>query len=68
MVIDLAFLPESKRLVNMLTGESVATDALRQLPLARVMTDFPAALPAYGKQAGQPNTDPTGESRVKISS
>jgi (1->4)-alpha-D-glucan 1-alpha-D-glucosylmutase len=46
-VLDLAFLPKGARLVNVLTGESLETDASGRLPLARAMTAFPAALLAY---------------------
>ncbi len=51
-VLDLAFLPEGAPLLNVLTGESAATDASGRLPLARIMTAFPGALLACGAPAG----------------
>ena len=51
-VLDLGFLPEGTRLVSVLTGESLETDASRRLPLSRAMTHFPGALLAYGSPAG----------------
>ena len=67
-MLDLSFLPERTPLVNVLTGESVATDASRHLRLSQAMADFPAALLAYGNPAGRPNPDQTGEIRGKTSS
>lgn len=58
--LDLAFLPEGTRLVNVLTGENVVMDASRRLPLARAMTHFPGALLAYGAPAGAAGSEPTG--------
>ncbi|TSA17105.1 MAG: malto-oligosyltrehalose synthase [Betaproteobacteria bacterium] len=51
--LDLSFLPAGTRLVDVLTGESLVTDASRRLPLARVMAYFPGAMLAYGAAAGQ---------------
>lgn len=59
--LDLAFLPERTRLVNVLTGESLATDASGRLPLCRAMTHFPGVLLAYGAPASSSHSDPTGE-------
>ena len=50
--LDLAFLPAGTRLVNVLTGEALETDASRRLPLSRVMAHFPGALLAYAAQTG----------------
>ena len=47
-VLDLSFLPAGARLVNLLTGESLMTDASARLPLAQAITHFPGALLAYG--------------------
>ena len=60
-VLGLAFLPAGTRLMNVLTGESLETDASRRLPLSRVMTHFPGVLLAYGAPAGSSRSDPTGE-------
>ena len=46
--LDLSFLPQSVRLFNVLTGESLRTDASGRLPLAGAMANFPGALLAYG--------------------
>jgi (1->4)-alpha-D-glucan 1-alpha-D-glucosylmutase len=56
--LDLAFLPQGSRLVNVLTGVSIEMDASRRLTLSRAMTHFPAALLAYGLRDGSPNRDP----------
>jgi maltooligosyltrehalose synthase len=59
-VLELAFLPQGSRLVNVLTGVSMETDASGRLPLSRAMTHFPAALLAYGVPGGAPRSDPAG--------
>lgn len=59
-VLELAFLPQGTRLVNVLTGVTMETDALRRVPLSRAMTHFPAALLAYGVAGGSPRSDATG--------
>ncbi|OGA33533.1 MAG: hypothetical protein A3G80_00980 [Betaproteobacteria bacterium RIFCSPLOWO2_12_FULL_62_13b] len=67
-VLDLAFLPKGARLVNVLTGDPVETDASGRLPLSRAITHFPGALLAYGAPAGASASDPTGEMHGKTSS
>ncbi len=49
--LDLSFLPEGTRLLNVLTGESLELDASRQLAFARAMAHLPGALLAYGAAA-----------------
>jgi (1->4)-alpha-D-glucan 1-alpha-D-glucosylmutase len=51
-VLELAFLPKGASLVNVLTGETVETDASGRLSLSRALTAFPGALLAYGAHAG----------------
>ena len=60
-VLDLAFLPEGTRMINVLTGESIETAAAGRLPLARAMTAFPGALLAYEAPAAAPHSDQQGE-------
>ena len=67
-VLDLAFLPKGARLVNVLTGDPVETDASGRLPLSRAITHFPGALLAYGAPSGASASDPTGEMHGKTSS
>ncbi len=62
-MLDLSFLPEGARLVNVLTGEPLETGASGRLPLSRAVTGFPGALLAYGTPAGASRSDPTGEIR-----
>jgi len=49
--LDLPFLPAGAILVNLLTGESLKTDASARLALAQAMAHFPGALFAYGLPA-----------------
>ena len=58
--LDLAFLPEGTRLLNVLTGEFLQTGAAGRLPLSRAMTAFPGAMLAYGAPAVARASDPKG--------
>jgi (1->4)-alpha-D-glucan 1-alpha-D-glucosylmutase len=49
--LDLRFLPAGTRLTNILTGETLETDASGSLLLSRAMTAFPGALLAYDAPA-----------------
>ena len=55
--LDLAFLPAGTRMLNVLTGETVETDASGRLALARAMTVFPGALLAYEARAAAPQSN-----------